>query len=576
MNKNQKLAILNLFNKALLEDKKYNEYYINELLKFGVVCSPYTDFEVVYQYIKEKKFNPNTTFYKAIEDVTTKTRLELLIDQILHYYSTYGTDFQGKPFIVNDKPVDISQTVFIDTVSAKEVIERCQNMLYSGIALSQETIENILIILENNFEINRIKNKEALCVICAGKEIYPQNAEDIIRVLVYKATSKTLLIKDKETLKRVSESSAVIPIELTEKLSEVFYRFKDIFISFKNNPLNKRTVNKIRKLARKNHKPFTPAFWSNVLSEQKDFPMIEKKSEELNNFKKISILNAILQNIFNDTKIKPYVIRNGKLWIDTSVENIEENKSAYLKNVFGIIYQSLINSIKKNKCEISLPENLVVLAPTSEKNFMGEIPIYSYVNLKNDAVIGINWRGKDGAKDLDLSMIDSKGHKIGWNSHFYDEKKSFVYSGDMTSANPEATELLYRREESDVEGIVKVNPYNSKENAKYKIFFAQESISKLQINYMVSPENIIYQYDDTISEEKILGVFADNKFIFCNFRLKNKRVSEQSITDLQLQYLKRIHGHLLTLEQILTDAGFTVTKSTDCILSKDTVIKYLY
>ena len=81
---------------------------------------------------------------------------------------------------------------------------------------------------------------------------------------------------------------------------------------------------------------------------------------------------------------------------------------------------------------------------------------------------------------------------------------------------------------------------------------------------MVHPENIIYQYDDTISEEKTLGVFADNKFIFCNFRLKNQRISRQSVTDLQLQYLKRVHSHFLTLEQILTDAGFTVIKSKEC------------
>jgi len=576
MNKNQKLAILNLFNKALLEDKKQDEYYIKEFLKYGVICGQYSDLEVIYQYIKGKKLNPNATFYKTIEDVASKTRFELLIDQILHYCTTYGTNFQGEPFIINDTPVDISQTFFIDTISEEEVVERCQNMLYSGIALSQETIEQVLVILENNFEINRIKNKEALCIICVKNEIYPQNAEDIIRVLVYKATDKTLLIKDQETLRRVSESETIIPVELTEKLSEVFYRFKDILISFKNNPLNKRTVNKIRKLARKNHKPFVPAFWSNVLSEQKDFSMIEKKLDELNNFKKISILNAILQHIFNDTKIKPYIIRNGKLWVETPVESIEESKLSYLKKVFDIVYQSLIHSIAKNKCEISLPEHLVVLAPNSEKNFMGEIPIYSYVELKSDAVIGINWRGEDGANDLDLSMFDSKGYKIGWNRAYYDEKKSFVYSGDMTSANPEATELLYRKNESDTEGIVKVNPYHSKENSKYKVFFAQEAISKLEKNYMVNPENIIYQYNDTISEEKIIGVFADNKFIFCNFRLKNKRVSEQSITDLQLQYLKRIHGHLLTVEQILTDAGFTVTKSKDCVLSKDTVVKCLY
>jgi len=146
----------------------------------------------------------------------------------------------------------------------------------------------------------------------------------------------------------------------------------------------------------------------------------------------------------------------------------------------------------------------------------------------------------------------------------------------MTTANPEATELLYRKEESDVEGIIKVNPFNSRPEAKYKVFFALEPISKMKKNYMVHPENIIYQYDDTISEEKILGVFADNKFIFCNFRAQNRRVSERSITDLQLDYLKRTHGRLLTLEKILTDAGFTISKSKDCVLSKDNVLQCLY
>jgi len=576
MNKQKKIAIINLFNKALLEETKCDEYYIRELLKIGVICSPFTEIEVVLQYVNNKKFNPNATFYKTIEDVASKTRFELLVEQILHYCSTYGTDFQGKPFIVNNTPIDISQTVFIGSISEGEAINRCQNMLYAGIALSQETIENILTIIDDNFELNRIKNKEALCMISVKKEIYPFHAEDIVRVLVYKATGKTLLIKDKDTLKKISASSVIVPIDLAAKLSEVFYRFKDIFISFKKNPLNKRTVNKIRKLARKNHRPFVPAFWSNVLSEEKDFAMIENKLEDLNNFKKIGLLNAILQYTFNDTKIKPYVIRNGKLWVDTSVESLNENKLSYLKKVFSVVYQSLVTSIAKNKCEIILPENLMVMAPTSEKNFMGEIPLYSFVTLKDDAVIGIYWREKEGATDLDLSMIDISGNKMGWDSDFYDAKKSFVYSGDMTTANPEATELFYRKQESEVEGIVKVNPFRSDKNAKYKVFFAQEPISKLKLNHMVHPDHVIYQYDDTISEEKILGVFADNKFIFCNFKLQNRRVSKLDITDLQLKYLKSVHEHLLTLEQILADAGFTVTKHKDCVLSKDTVLKCLY
>ena len=573
MNQKQKLATIKLFNKTLLEAKRSNEYCL-DLLRFGVICSPYSDFEVVYQYVRDKKMSPNTTFYKTIEDVTRRTRYELLIDQILHYCSTYGTDFQAQPFIVNDTPINLSNTITLGIISENEAVERCQNMLYSGIALSQETIDNILVVLENNFEIERIKNKEAFCAIHAKNETYPQNAEEIVRVLIYKATSKALLIKDKETLKLISQSSTIVPIELVEKLSEVFHRFKDVFLSFKKNPLNKRTVNRIRKMAKKNHKPFVPTFWSNLLSVQKDFAEVEQRVQELNSFKKISLLNAILQNIHNNTKIKPYVIRNGKLWIDTNVENLPNID--YLQKVFDIIYQSLIQSIEKNKCEITLPESLIVLAPTSEKSFMGEIPIYSYVELKNDAIIGINWRNEDGARDLDLSMIDNNGRKIGWNANYCTEDKSFIYSGDITSADPEATEILYRKNESDAEGIVKVNPYNAASNSKYRVFFAQEPVKHLKSNYIVNPENIIYQYNDTISEEKILGVFADNKFIFCNFRLENKRVSEQNITDLQFVYLKQIHRHLLTLEQILTDAGFTITKSKDCILSKDTVLQCLY
>jgi len=150
----------------------------------------------------------------------------------------------------------------------------------------------------------------------------------------------------------------------------------------------------------------------------------------------------------------------------------------------------------------------------------------------------------------------------------------------MTTANPEATELLYRKQESDFEGVVRVNPYCGAINAKYKVFFAQEEITKFTDrktrNYMVQPENIIYQYDNIISEEQILGVFAVNKFIFCNFRMKNQPVSDRSITDLQLTYLKKVHPHLLTLEQILIDAGFTITKTNDCVLSKDTVINCFY
>ena len=57
MNRNQKLAVLRLFNKALLEEKPCGDYYINELLKMGVVCKPY--------YIR-----PNSRYVRGTEELT--------------------------------------------------------------------------------------------------------------------------------------------------------------------------------------------------------------------------------------------------------------------------------------------------------------------------------------------------------------------------------------------------------------------------------------------------------------------------------------------------------------------------
>lgn len=43
----------------------------------------------------------NSTFYKTWSDVENKSRIELLIDQLIHYMSTYGTNFSGDAYVPN-------------------------------------------------------------------------------------------------------------------------------------------------------------------------------------------------------------------------------------------------------------------------------------------------------------------------------------------------------------------------------------------------------------------------------------------------------------------------------------------
>ena len=123
--------------------------------------------------MKEQSFNPNATFYKEWEDITSKTRFELLVDQILHYATTYGTDFAlGNGYVPNDEPVVIPYEHFkvITPATKEEIFDRCMDMLKSGIALKSDTI-NVLVeyFVDYDFtdkvNLDEVKNKEAQAVL---------------------------------------------------------------------------------------------------------------------------------------------------------------------------------------------------------------------------------------------------------------------------------------------------------------------------------------------------------------------------------------------------------------------------
>ena len=75
-----------------------------DAFKCGFIIHPdllNTDLEA---FIARQTADPNATFYKRWEDMMSKDRLELLLDQILHYASTYGTRFtqEGNGYVPND------------------------------------------------------------------------------------------------------------------------------------------------------------------------------------------------------------------------------------------------------------------------------------------------------------------------------------------------------------------------------------------------------------------------------------------------------------------------------------------
>lgn len=170
-----------------------------QLLERGFIidvnaCSPET-FSDILQFIDYKTINTNSTFYKTVNDVESKSRLEILIDQFFHYQSTYGTNFQGTPYVDNPDYTEMSLIPWnsyteIKAVSEKEFFSIVTNTLNSGIALNTDLVKDIYEFIISFYKkdsyatkssyVKSLKNKEMKRLLTSAWNIRPETGIEMI------------------------------------------------------------------------------------------------------------------------------------------------------------------------------------------------------------------------------------------------------------------------------------------------------------------------------------------------------------------------------------------------------------
>lgn len=576
---------IKLFGKAL-NTQDMSPVKVNQLaVSKGYVVHPDCCNGRVYDFLQAMPTNYHNTFYQSVADVVAKDRFELLIDQITHYASTYGTEFAGTPYIVNDTfgshrfaretSIDFSDCKVISPITYDELAEKLREMVYSGIALKGETLEDIIALIEEfsiMIDVNQVKNIEFKMYLYSKLNVLPSSPEEMVRYLVYLHTGTTLLIKDSMTLRIISSNPKSIESLVdsfgAEKLASVFFRFKPLFLAMKSES-NKKIINKLRRLANKHHKPFVPGYWETILQGKVNASEFLRKLPELSNFKKVRLIKAIDERLANVSS-KLYIIRNGKTHVETAKDYSLELKATY-EIIRGFIYNSLVESLKDKACTIKLPKNIRLAIPSSEKTFVGNIPLGSY--LRPDAenfVFGINWFGADGAQDLDLSYVDLNGRKIGWNSRYYDseyDRKNIIYSGDMTWADPEACEYMFCKDGME-NGLIYVNAYHAHENSKFTFFTGQTDEDFVVTKGTVSNDIIDFRAQMTITGESFVGFYIDGNIYFADLNSGSCRVSSFSSKSRDvLQYFIDTKDTFLYWDELLKDAGFTIYADGECAIS---------
>jgi hypothetical protein len=519
---------LKLFNAVLLKKSNEKPFISDE----GYIIEPGAMWakDRIIEYYSNEKLNGNDlnkTFHKSWKKIKDSSRFELFLEQITHYISTYGSNFQDEIYIpdevLNLPNVKINYKI-IKAYTKDELIEKCLYMLKSGIALKEETLNDIftLIIDQLNYQFKGnegIKNKEAIIKLADLYGILPTDTMEFFRYIIYRTTDNSLLIKNNNAINAIKESNFNPTAQFNnfglDKLAEIFNRFKPLFLAFKNKC--PKTINKISKLSKSHHVPLITNPLNKVTSE------IIKEFHWLDNATPYALFKALsaCYSRINGQDSFVYRIRNGKSWTSESSTDKDVCKENY-----SILIKYLQSRFSLSGKRIYLPQDVKYGLPTSEKMFVGNIPTGTRFYGKKLAV-GVYWENSWGANDLDLSGLNIAG-KVGWNSAYNQGSGDLMYSGDITSAPNGAVEYLYANRGLNNPTLIMNNVYSGKNDCGYRVIIGKgDKISK---SYMMNPENLFADIKcNSIQINTVLGIIIPKKdkqcFVLLNFGAGHAKVS---------------------------------------------------
>ena len=123
------------------------------------------------------------------------------------------------------------------------------------------------------------------------------------------------------------------------------------------------------------------------------------------------------------------------------------------------------------------------------------------------------------------------GNTVSWCNSYTDEGNNIVYSGDMTSANPEAAEYLLFRDNMP-NGVFMCNAFGALPESKYTFIVARlPEGADFGYSYMVNPDDIIFQVPLVMTSRQMsMAVYVDGRFVFTDRAIGYGRVNRGDVT----------------------------------------------
>lgn len=494
----QQIALLVLTKTVMTTEDEYNIMTCDSLLHSGIIFIDENDLPMssvpkaiaqtaisFYGYNNETF---NRTLIESFATVANMSRDEFYLTQILHYLTTYGTNFTT-PFVVGARTFTPEETkalkiTIIRAESASRSLERINELFATTVAPKAQNVHYYRALAPlATIAPEEVKSRELMIMMCAERSIRPSDPETLFRYLVYCATKETLIIKNKSLIgmiKRAAHNNIELINSLTEDemkaLASIFYRYKPLFLAFKT-PETASVINKIRRLAVKYHKPQSANTIKNFvnLSSKEQATIIARAT----NRELIKLYNALAV----PSDIRLFQIRNGKIWVREEEKEGKVSDKICAASAIGIELHKRLKNYRG--MTVYIPRGISYAVPYSEKQFSGAIPWGTAIGAtdkENAFTIGVHWVNDpdESGCDLDLHAHTPTRH-FGWNSDYISGDGEIIYSGDMTNAPAPkgAAESFYINNVNEPV-ILTLNAFNAKSNKQFQFFMTEGEDDKMR------------------------------------------------------------------------------------------------
>ena len=540
----------------------------------------------------------NNPFHATWDKVANADYRQLIVEQVLHYLSTYGREAFGlgaAPVVPTEsfqfpdnQPLPVESLTIMRVVDAEVANDIVEHTLTTVAAPHKNDIVFYSTYCKNTtLSPEKVKSNELRTLLYAMKDLYPEDEDEFIRYLLYRSIGSTLVIKNKKTIKAIKnamKNQEIAHFVLTgfqkanlSKLARNFLRLKPIYLAFKT-PDTASYINKIRRLADIYHKPMSDLRVANLSNlfyqgeEEKAKKVIEKMSmREL-----IKVRNFVDMNqLFQGSVIEAYNIRNGKIHLEEGKNRTEGLTGDAMDAMDKALYQEFCNRTRYKLAGkiFFIPSYIDYCVPVSEKQFIGNIPYGTKFSFPNTVSLGIFWENyKNERTDLDLHLTTPSG-AFGWNASYRNEKRAVLYSGDMTDATNGAAEAFYANySKLDEPYILSVNNFTGMPDVPFK-FICTESrfeastrgawnspaICPIDISKTLFPP-IDLKFKDTNSQT--IGFGHRNVFYFYGGELNSGIIPDRSKYREYMDALYARTSTSMTLRTLLLMAGARVVSES--------------